>query len=168
MKIAAVVDGVKYTYFQNMFSGDARLFVNSVELIKMSKRIFLNEVDGERKTYVVKSSLLVGVSLETEKEDKIVLSQNYWYDWLILALSLAGFLVGVFFGMVAGFLSALFCIVAALSNLVLIRHPMSLKLRISLNALIILVANALWVTISYTVVGILVLTAFAQPDFLFH
>lgn len=168
MKINKVVDGVRYAYFQNMFSGDGRLFVNGVELIKMSKRIFLNEIDGERKTYVVKSSLLVGVSLETEKEDKIVLSQNCWYDWLILALSLAGFLVGVFFGMVAGTVSALFCIVAALSNLVLIRQSMSLKLRITLNALIILVANALWVIITFTVVGTLVLTAIVQIDFLLH
>ncbi len=181
-------DGTYYLYNESFWTSKKSLTVDGVAATKLAKRTFRVERsakpsedhvnDGqntelsftadealtqksqpEYEDFNVKGNFLTGVSLVSNSGKTVVLAKNKWYDWLMIFFPVIGIPFGVMFcGVIGGFFSALFTMLAATVNANISRSKKPLAVKIPLQIVVAVVANALWVAVWY-VIAVLILSA---------
>lgn len=151
-----MIDGTAILYQESAWTGKKKLTVNGTCAVKVGKKLFRSEQNGATVDYTVKGNFLLGVTVEANNGQTVLLAKNTWYDWIMIFLPILGVGVGVFGGAIGGGLSALFCILGALINANLSRSKLPLPLRIVLQVVVAVVVNAIWFAL-YFVCAMLIL-----------
>ena len=181
-------DGTYYLYNESFWTSKKSLTVDGVAATKLSKRTFRverlakssenNGIDGQNteisytydgapteksateiEDFDVKGNFLTGVSLVSNKGRTIVLAKNKWYDWLMIFFPVIGMPFGaIFCGAIGAFFSALFTMLAAVLNANIARSKKPFAVKIPLQIVIGVIANALWFAVWY-IIAVLILSA---------
>lgn len=152
-------DGRHVEYFESLWTGRRKLFINDRELEKVGRRIFCDNESGSMVEYTAKGSFLTGVTLISNSGESFVLAKNKWYDWVMIFLPILGMLLAIFCGALGGGLGALFCIIGAAINAFIARSSLSVPVKIILQIVVALVVNAIWFAL-YIVVAVFILALF--------
>ena len=139
MRLVKDYNGQEFVLEEGFWTGKKKLYVDGEEAQCKNKKSFvLNE-----ETITLKGNFLTGASINYKNEE-IVLCKNAWYEWILIFLPFANFLVGVFFGAVGGFLSALASICCAVTNAYILRSKGNLVVKVFLCLILFIVFSALW------------------------
>lgn len=176
-------DGTYYLYNESFWTSKKSLTVDGVAATKLAKRTFRVErsakpseeskpelsftaddasaqkSQSEYEDFNVKGNFLTGVSLVSNSGKTVVLAKNKWYDWLMIFFPVIGSPFGIIFcGAIGAFFSTLFTMLAATVNANISRSKKPLAVKIPLQIVVAVVANALWVAVWY-VIAVLILSA---------
>lgn len=94
MRLVKDYNGQEFVLEEGFWTGKKKLYVDGEEAQCKNKKSFvLNE-----ETITLKGNFLTGASINYKNEE-IVLCKNAWYEWILIFLPFANFLVGVFFAL---------------------------------------------------------------------
>ena len=171
-------DGTYYLYNESFWTSKKSLTVDGVAATKLAKRTFRVVNDGqntelsftaddasaqksqpEYEDFNVKGNFLTGVSLVSNSGKTVVLAKNKWYDWLMIFFPVIGMPFGIIFcGAIGAFFSTLFTMLAAVLNANIARSKKPIAVKIPLQIVIGVIANALWFAVWY-IIAVLILSA---------
>ena len=158
--------GVNILYEESFWTSRKRLVINGQDALKIGRKRFQAEVNGELTTFDIRGSFLSGVSVTATKStpfgdattgitslsETTVLARNKWYDWVMICLPLVGIIFGVIFcGAIGGGLSTLLCLLAAVINATIARSELKVGLKVLAQFGVAAVANAIWFGIWYLI-----------------
>ena len=135
--------GSEITYEENFWTGKRKLYVDGTEIAKADRKTFVKEEEDAKHYYCIRGNFISGVTVMADAEE-IVLCKNLWYEWILIFFPLVGIVFGVGLG---GGLSALFCMIGAVCNAILLRSNLSKPLSVILCIVVGVVVNAAWIGI---------------------
>ena len=70
-------------YEENSFTGKKKISINGVECVKVKKRVFELNTEEGTKEIVLKGNAIIGLTLESEGREIILIEKIKWYEIIL-------------------------------------------------------------------------------------